>query len=303
VVSSLSAVLFAAGAACYAAAAVLYFRESTRPAPGPSAVATPGTPGGKKTTSRPATFLGLGALFHLGYITVASFVAHACPVGSVHFILSAVAITTAFVFTLARSRAQRHGPRESIDALGLLVAPMGLAFLLGTFFLDKPRTEHELGSAFIFVHVLVNLVGIGLFFLSGASAALYLVQERRLKKKRLTKIGALPPLDTLDRALHRFLVLGFPLLTIGVLSGTFSAHQLESGTFEQVMRIVLGYTTWLLIGAVLLLRTAAGWRGKRSAYGTLLGLLCALSVLLVYVLRPSPPPAGETTAATVESAG
>ncbi len=287
VISSLSAVLFAVGAALYAAAAVLYFRESTRRTPVPSSTGPASAPG-QAPISRAPGLLGLAALFHLAYITVASFVAHACPVGSVHFILSSVAIAAAFSFTLARARARRAGPRESIDALGLLVAPLGLAFLLGTFFIDKPNTGHALGSAFITVHVLFNLIGLSLFVLAGASATLYLIQERRLKKRRLAKIGALPPLDTLDRAAHRFLVLGFPLLTIGVVSGTFFAYQLETGSFDEVMRIVLGYTTWILIGAVLLLRTAAGWRGRRSAYGTLLGLLCAMSVLVVYVFRPAP---------------
>lgn len=296
-VTWLSGILFAIGVANYAAAAILYFRAATRRTPVPSSAATANKrasiPDAGQQPARAPALLALGALFHLGYITVASFVAHACPVGSVHFILSAVAITATFVFTLARARAKKAGPRESIDALGLLVAPLGLAFLLGTFFLDKPTTGHELGPAFIAVHVLVNLVGVGLFVLAGASATLYLVQERRLKQKRLAKIGALPPLDTLDRAVHRFLLLGFPLLTVGIVSGTFWAYQLESGSFDEVMRIILGYTTWLLIGAVLLLRTAAGWRGKRSAYGTLLGLLCALSVIAFYMFRPSPTPTGE----------
>ncbi len=293
-VPAVSTILFALGAALYAAATVLYFRETTRRTPAPvSGGARPGsTPDKAPDANRAPTLLALGALAHLAYITVASFIAHACPVGSVHFILSAVAIAAAFSFTIARSRASRAGPRESIDALGLLVAPLGLAFLLGTFFLDKPSAGSSLGPAFIAVHVLVNLIGVGLFFLAGASATLYLVQERRLKRKRLARIGALPPLDTLDRAVHRFLILGFPLLTIGVVSGTFWAYQLESGSFDEVMRIVLGYTTWLLIGAVLLLRTAAGWRGRRSAYGTLLGLACALSVLLSYMFRPSHEAAG-----------
>jgi ABC-type uncharacterized transport system permease subunit len=36
---------------------------------------------------------------------------------------------------------------------------------------------------------------------------------------------------------------------------------------------------------VLLLRAAAGWRGRRAAYGTIAGFGFALLVLLVYLLR------------------
>ena len=38
-------------------------------------------------------------------------------------------------------------------------------------------------------------------------------------------------------------------------------------------------------GAVLLLRVAAGWQGRRAAIGTLLGFACALAVVVGYALR------------------
>ncbi|NUP11562.1 MAG: cytochrome c biogenesis protein CcsA [Polyangiaceae bacterium] len=276
------------GVLLYAAAGALFFvnaakRGAANRARAPKAPAHVPAP----SKGLAANLLALGAISHFGYITAASFITHTCPVGSVHFILSFVAIFAAFAFTLARAFARHSGPRENIDSLGVVVAPLGLAFLLGTFFLDKPTVGHSLGAGFLAFHVLVNILGIAVFMLAGAAASLYLVQERRLKLKRLTRVGSLPPLDTLDRALHRFLLIGFPLLTIGIVSGTFFAYQLERGSADEVMRIVLGYATWLLVAAVLLLRTAAGWRGKRSAYGTLLGFVFAMSVLLVYVLRPT----------------
>jgi ABC-type uncharacterized transport system permease subunit len=53
------------------------------------------------------------------------------------------------------------------------------------------------------------------------------------------------------------------------------------------MRVVLGYATWLLIALVLLLRAAAGWRGRRAAYGTIAGFVCAAAVIVVYLVRPA----------------
>ncbi|MEO5730930.1 MAG: cytochrome c biogenesis protein CcsA, partial [Byssovorax sp.] len=101
--------------------------------------------------------------------------------------------------------------------------------------------------------------------------------------------SVLPPLDTLDRAVHRFLVAGFPLLTLGIISGTYWARKLESGSPDEVVRTIFGYATWLLIAGVLLLRAAAGWRGRRAAYGTIAGLACATTVLVIYLVRPSNP--------------
>ena len=118
---------------------------------------------------------------------------------------------------------------------------------------------------------------------------------------RSGRIGNLPPLDTLDRAEHRFLLAGFPLLTLGVVTGTYWAHKLELGSPDEVLRTVLGYTTWLLIGGVLLLRAAAGWRGRRSAYGTILGMLCAAAVMVIYLVRPAFEPKRSDAVTTTQT--
>lgn len=225
--------------------------------------------------------LGGGALGHLAYVMMASFVANVCPIRSVHFILSIASLFAVATYLVLRRR-------FDIDALGLLVGPLGLAFLLGTYFLGKPASEPRFSMLFITMHVLANLLGVALFVLAGGAAGLYLVQERRIKvKKRVAAhIHSLPPLDTLDHAVHRFLVAGFPLLTLGIITGTYWAKKLEMGSPEVVMRTIFGYATWFLIAGVLLLRALAGWRGRRAAYGTIAGLVCVAAVLLIYLVRP-----------------
>ena len=53
----------------------------------------------------------------------------------------------------------------------------------------------------------MNLLGVALFSLAFAAAVAYLVQEKQLKKKRLEGIfQRLPPLDSLDKAEHKFLL-------------------------------------------------------------------------------------------------
>jgi len=299
---ALSAVTFAIALLLYGAASALYFldvaRGRGRPGPaGGSGGELPPIGRASMTSVHDATptappsrlaplLLGLGAVGHAAYVSLASFVAHVCPIHSVHFMLSVASIIAIAVYLLARRRYR-------IDAIGLLVGPLGLAFLLGTYFLGKPAPETKLSPLFIAAHVMANLLGIALFLLAGAAAALYLVQEKRLKKKKRATLrggGNLPPLDTLDRAIHRFLVAGFLPLTLGVVTGTFWARSLETGSPDEVMRAVFGYATWLLIALVLVLRAAAGWRGRRAAYGTIAGLACAAAVVIVYLVRPSAAP-------------
>ena len=285
---ALSAVSFGLALVLYGGASLLFFLEVARNK-GATLGASPrtdpllGKPPERRADSKlrlAALLLGLGALAHAGYVTIASFIAHVCPIHSVHFMLSVASLLAVAVYLAARRRFH-------VDALGILVAPLGLAFLLGTYFLGKPGPEPKLSSSFIALHVMANLLGVALFLLAGGAAALYLVQEKRIKDKRPSLFANLPPLTTLDHAVHRFLVAGFPLLTIGIITGTWWARQLEHGSPDEVMRIVFGYATWLLIAGVLLLRAAAGWRGRRSAYGTLAGFACATAVLMVYLLRPA----------------
>lgn len=304
-VAALSSAALVVGLILYGAASVLFFLEVARTGTTQRASLAAGKEGGRRplpshapvssTTPRAPWLLAAGALAHFGYITNASFVAHVCPIDSVHFMLSITAILASFGYLGARAiyaRGSAATKRQSLDALGLLIAPLGLAFLLGTYFLGRPVGSADAGRAFgpvfMVLHVLVNLVGVALFVLAGAAATLYLVQEKRLKQKRLAKLGNLPPLDTLDRAVHRFLIAGFPFLTVGIVTGTFWARQLEFGSANEVMRIVFGYATWLAFALVLLLRAAAGWRGRRSAYGTIVGLGCTMAVLAVYLTRPEP---------------
>ncbi len=262
----------------YGAASALFFldvvRKDTRRAGARASVAP------SRRAWLAATCLGVAAAFHLGYVTFASLIARVCPVNSVHFSLSMASILAIAVYLPARRR-------YHVDAIGVLLAPLGLVFVLGTFFLGEPGPAHSLGPVFLALHVLANLAGAALFLLAGGAALLYLVQEKRLKKKRAVgRIGNLPPLEVLDQAVHRFLIAGFPLLTLGVLTGTIWAKSLESGSVEEILRAVLGYATWLVIATVLLLRAAAGWRGRRAAYGTIAGFCCVAAVLVVYLVRP-----------------
>jgi ABC-type uncharacterized transport system permease subunit len=230
--------------------------------------------------------VGLGALLHGTHIVITSFVLKICPVQGIHFGLSLVSMLACLVYVIMRRSAR-------IDIVGAFVAPLALTFLLASKFVsggalgDEPSTRVK--SAILPIHVAVNLLGEALFMLAFAAAALYLMQENRLKQKKLEGIfQRLPPLDALDRAEHRFLLAGFPLLTIGILTGTLWARRVEAGNPADIWRAAFGYLSWLLFAGVLLLRAAAGWRGRRAAYGTIAGFGFALLVLLLYLFRATP---------------
>jgi ABC-type uncharacterized transport system permease subunit len=233
--------------------------------------------------------VALGVPLHAAHIVVSSLVWHVCPVEGIHFAMSVVSMLAALTYVIARSRFR-------IDVVGAFVAPLALTFLLASRFVGIAGAP-KLRSAILPFHVASNLLGVALFTLAFASAVAYLVQERHLKRKDLHGVfERLPPLDALDRAEHRFLVAGFPLLTIGIVTGTLWAHEVEAGGASEIARAAFGYASWGLFGLVLLLRAAAGWRGRRAAYGTIAGFGFTVIVLVLYLVRDA------TTAAALATA-
>lgn len=256
--------LFTATAVLYAAASALFAAELLGWTPGASGWAP--------------RLVAAGVPLHAAHVVVWSLVLHVCPVESIHFALSVASMFACLAYLLARRQYR-------VDAVGAFVAPQALAFLLASRFVGRVEGEPRLRSVLLPFHVMSNLLGIALFTLAFAAAVAYLLQESRLKHKRLDGLEALPPADALDRAEHRFLAAGFPLLTIGVLTGTMWAREIEAGGVAVIARAALMYASWALVGGVLLLRAAAGWRGHRAAVGTILGFGLTVLVLVLYLVR------------------
>jgi ABC-type uncharacterized transport system permease subunit len=256
--------LFGVTAAVYLTASVLFVSELLGHG-GPIARAAP-------------SLVAIGVPLHAAHIVLWSLVLHVCPVEGIHFALSVVSMFVCFAYVLALLRYR-------VDVVGAFVAPQALAFLLASRFLGSVGAEPRLRSALLPFHVVSNVLGIALFTLACAAAVAYLLQEHRLKHKQLGDVDRLPAVDALDRAEHRFLVAGFPLLTIGILTGTIWAREVESGGVAAMARAGLSYAAWLLIGTVLILRAAAGWRGRRAALGTILGFGLTMLVLAIYLAR------------------
>lgn len=114
--------------------------------------------------------------------------------------------------------------RVRMAALAVLVAP--IAFLSSVFALriapsSAGASELALSSAsWSHAHVLLASAGLACLGLSAIAGLIFLLEHRRIKTKH--PLGArwrLPSLEALDRANRASLVLGFPLLSLGVASG------------------------------------------------------------------------------------
>jgi ABC-type transport system involved in cytochrome c biogenesis permease subunit len=169
------------------------------------------------------------------------------------------------------------GRRWKVEALGTVAAPA--AAVMTTFATFTLGHEHAVPyrSAWFFVHVGSLIASYGAFCLAAFCAALYFVQSRRLKRKsHITSAFLLPPLDTLDRVGFRFIMVGFPLMVLGIVSGTLiSGWRWTWDTKETLVGVTCGVYL-----AYLHARMVSGWQGRRVNLLLLFAFFCVMISLL-----------------------
>jgi ABC-type transport system involved in cytochrome c biogenesis permease subunit len=87
----------------------------------------------------------------------------------------------------------------------------------------------------------------------------------------------LPSLETLDSLNYVCLTFGFPLITVGLISGFVYAGAVLRSFWHWDPKEILAVITWLIYAVLLHERLAVGWRGRRAAIMAIIGF----SIILV----------------------
>jgi ABC-type uncharacterized transport system permease subunit len=253
--------LFWAAALLYAGAAALYFGFVV------------GLPDRLASWARGA--IGLGFILNLCEIGARG-VAGLHPVSSVRETIGFLAWVAVGVFLFMERK--RHLP-----AVGAVVAPGALVLLLAAR-LTPVGDDSNLALGVVGrVHILLAALGISVFAVAAASAILYLLEERQLKRRRLTNVvkrGA--ALETLDGVAHRCVQVGFPIFSVALIAGVLWSAQISSNLRPEH---VIAAVAWAAFAVVLVARMTAGWRGRRAASITVFGFAATLVVLAFYLVR------------------
>lgn len=150
----------------------------------------------------------------------------------------------------------------------------------------------------------LHLVGVYLGTLmavtAAAAAGLFLYVDHRLKHRvALGTLSSIASLETLERWVVRSAMLGFLLLTLGLITGVSILFETEdTGPIRAAWflspKVMLAFAAWLVYGLMLHIRHRALFRGRRAAILSIFGLLLLLGVYgLVTAMPDESTPASE----------
>lgn len=169
------------------------------------------------------------------------------------------------------------GRRARLAPLVLLVAP---AAFLATFFAARRLPQAEsvgtIGGSWPHAHVLLASAGLALLAVASFAGAMFLVEHRALKSKRSTGALRLPSLEALDRVNVIALAVGFPLLTLGVITGMMwvqgTSGRIWTGTAHQTWTALAWFVYALLVAA----RFGRGQGSREAALAAVGGFVILL---------------------------
>ena len=207
------------------------------------------------------------------------------PLTNLYESLVFFALTIAVVYLLMERK-------FGIKTAGAFVTPF--PFLIMAYASLNPNEIQPLVPAlqsnWLISHVVTCFIGYAAFAVSFGVSFLYLFKVRAERgsaksKKGDTLLAYLPESDLLDEVGYKTIAIGFPLLTIGIITGAFWANVAWGTYWSWDPKETWSLIVWLIYAAYLHARITKGWKGKKAALLSIVGfsatLFCYLGVNLI----------------------
>jgi cytochrome c-type biogenesis protein CcsB len=164
---------------------------------------------------------------------------------------------------------------------GAFVTPM--AFLAMAYASFSPNVSSgiqplipALKSNWLISHVITCFFGYAAFGLSFGLSFMYLLKRLDREGGSNIFLRLIPRADILDELNYQMVVIGFLMLTLGIITGSVWAHSAWGSYWSWDPKETWSLITWLIYAAVLHSRLVRGWKGKRIAILCFVGFFCVL---------------------------
>jgi cytochrome c-type biogenesis protein CcsB len=166
-------------------------------------------------------------------------------------------------------------------SMGVFVTP--LAFLAMAYASYSPGLSSRiqplipaLKSNWLIAHVITCFFGYAAFGLAFAMSLMYLLKRLDHPEKNNVFLKLIPRPAVLDDLNYQMVVIGFLLLTLGIITGSVWAHAAWGTYWSWDPKETWSLITWLVYAAFLHSRMVRGWHGKRLAILSIIGFSCVL---------------------------
>ncbi len=165
--------------------------------------------------------------------------------------------------------------------LGAFVTP--LVFLALAYASFSPNIQSHiqplvpaLKSNWLIAHVITCFFGYAAFGLSLALSIMYLIKLLESPGTKNIFLKLIPRLNLLDEVNYQMVVIGFLMLTLGIITGAVWAHSAWGSYWTWDPKETWSLITWLIYASVIHSRLVRGWKGKKISILCIIGFGCVL---------------------------
>jgi cytochrome c-type biogenesis protein CcsB len=228
---------------------------------------------GTKTTSRiMLSLVAVGFALHTANIIARYFISGHIPIANLHEASSFFSWCIVLLFFYLEYRFK-------LGLLGSFIMPVVFILMLSSSMLPRKiePLSPVLQSYWLGIHTVLAFLGDAAFAMAFGIGLMYLIQEHYVKSKHLGGLfKKLPSLQILDEINYRLITIGFPLLTLAIITGALWAESAWGSYWRWDPKEVWSLITWFIYALVLHARLTAGWRGKRAAILSIIGFCSVL---------------------------
>lgn len=225
-----------------------------------------------KKVARWATVMGF--LIHSGYLIFLGIRSNNIPITNVYESFVSLLWCVLFVFI-------NIDYLYKLPSLDTFLMPLVTALSLWALSFDKSDMliTVSLQKFWLVAHIIPIFIGYAAFTISFSLSVMYLTQQRQLKHKIFGRLfNKLPSLEGIDMLIWKTISFGFPLLTLGLVFGTFwvKTQDILGEMWYLDPKVILGLATWLIYAALLHMRLVASFHGTKIALLTIAGFCFVL---------------------------
>jgi cytochrome c-type biogenesis protein CcsB len=235
---------------------------------------------GKEIFGRVATFVTLvgfaGQTFALALRWIESYqlgIGHA-PLSNLYESLIFFAWTLILLYLVVEWRTKNR-------TIGTFATP--LAFLAMAYASYSPGISGRiqplvpaLKSNWLIAHVITCFFGYAAFGLAFGLSLMFLLKKTERPERNNFFLKIIPESPLLDELSYQMVVIGFMLLTLGIITGSVWAHSAWGNYWSWDPKETWSLITWLIYAALLHSRMVRGWRGNKLAALCIIGFCCVL---------------------------